>query len=1279
MTVKKGIEIAIDRGGTFTDVWANIPGKGEVTLKLLSDDPSNYKDAPIEGIRRVLSIFYGMDLPRQTPLPKKDISTIRMGTTVATNALLERKGSRHALIVTKGFKDVLEIGDQTRPQLFDLEIRKPDLLYHLVVEMDERVTLETFDEDKDGVIEPCLAEDVVQSAITGDYIRILNKLDTDNVRAKLQKIRAQGITNLAVCFIHSYLYPDHEKLVGKIAHELGFTNVSLSCDVGAKMIKMVSRCSSASADAYLTPVIQDYIRGFASGFENGNLRGLSCEFMQSDGGLVNYRGFSGLKGILSGPAGGVVGYAQTCYDGESAVIGFDMGGTSTDVSRFGGKYEHVFETTTAGVTIQSPQLDINTVAAGGGSICFWENGLFRVGPESASAHPGPACYRKGGPLTITDCNLFLGRILPEYFPSVFGPNEDQQLDVEITKSLLESMAKKVTADSRSHITPTDVALGFIEVANESMARPIRALTEARGHEISDHILCSFGGAGGQHACEIAVSLGVKRVVIHKYSSILSAYGMSLAEVVQEVQEPCSQIYSSNSYPFLCLRIDELKNVALEGLQKQGFENQGISYECYLNMRYRGTDTSIMILQSHSKDFKLAFEDEHRREFTFIFEDEREVLVDDIRVRAIGKAETLEKRKTLLEELSAEFYPVHIGAKTARAVTFRLWGTVKTPIYELKSLHSGQYLDGPAMLIDDTQTIVVTPGSKAKVLNDHVVIDISKDSLDFLEPKTESFRTTADPIKLSVFGNRFMSIAEQMGRTLQKISVSLNMKERLDFSCAIFGPDGELVANAPHVPVHLGSMSYAVRYQHELLQGQLKPGDILVSNHPEAGGTHLPDITVITPVFDDSNSIIFYTASRGHHTDIGGLGGTSFPPNSTELWQEGAAIHSFKIVEDGIFNENETLDIFRKPGEYPGCMPSRRLEDNLSDLKAQIAANNKGLLLIKVLINEYSKSEVHYYMNAIQKNAEMAVRQYLKESVERLGTSTLFSTDSMDNSSVIKLKVDIDSDLGSAVFDFTGTSHEIYGNMNAPPAITYSAIIYSMRLLVGQEIPLNQGCLAPIEVRLPKGSFLNPSDGPAVCAGNTQTSQRLVDVILRPFKVAAASQGCMNCLGFFGRGGQDENGNELGGFAYVYGETSCGGSGAGPGFHGASAVQVHMTNTKSTDVEVMERKFPVILRRFEIREGSGGRGQWNGGCGVIRDFECSLPLHFSIISERRVTEPYGMNGGKPGEKGGNYWLKVGPKLSRMINVGPKAMVPLDCGDHFIVHTPGGGGWGCPDEE
>lgn len=1264
------IRIAIDRGGTFTDVWASIPKKGEINFKLLSVDPQNYSDAPSEGIRRVLNDYYGRDVPFGTPIPKDDIATISMGTTVATNALLERKGSPHALLITKGFRDLLEIGDQSRPKLFDLNIRKPDLLYAEVVEIDERITIATFDDDTKGAIQPTESADVFRSKITNDWIHVLKRLDEKEVTDQLIAVKAKGITNVAICLVHSYLFPDHEQKIAEIAKSLGFTNISVSSEVGANMIKMAPRCSSASADAYLRPVVDEYIDSFKAGFEEKSLDGVRCEFMQSDGGLVSYTGFSGLKGILSGPAGGVVGYSKTCFDGSKPVIGFDMGGTSTDVSRYGGKFEYVFETTTAGVTIQSPQLDINTVAAGGGSICFWENKLFRVGPESASAHPGPACYRKGGPLTVTDCNLYLGRIIPEYFAPIFGPNADQPLDIEASAKLLEEMSIQVSKDSGKTISAKEVALGFLAVANESMCRPIRSLTEAKGFETSRHNLACFGGAGGQHACEIADALGISRVVIHKYSSILSAFGMSVADVVQEVQVPSSDIFSTKTLNEVFLpKLEELKEQARDKLlDTTAAVVEQIVYEPYLNMRFRGTDTSLMILQPENNDFLTAFSEEHKREFSFSFSDGRDVLVDDIRVRAIWKPSDCSSiAEEIAEGMSVASTEVSTDvASLFKPVTFETGTFEKTPIYELGHLKPNTHVVGPAVLLDNNQTLVVIPGAKATILNNHVIVDI-----DNAKHTRTADTTKVDPIKLSVFGNRFMSIAEQMGRTLKKVATSLQIKERYDFSCAIFGPDAELVANAPHVPVHLGSMSYAVAYQMNLHRGKLREGDVLVSNHPQAGGTHLPDITVIAPVFE-GDEIVFFVASRGHHTDIGGLGGNSYPSDSTELWQEGAAIRSFFLVRDGVFDEQGVIDIFTEPGKYPGVAPSRHIKDNLSDLKAQIAANAKGISLIKALIGEYNKEIVHFYMRAIRDNAETGVRNYLKDCVTRLGTNVLYSEDSMDNSSTIKLKITINSDEGTAQFDFTGTSPELYGNMNAPPSVTYSAIIYCMRLLVAKDIPLNQGCLNPITTIIPEGSLLNPSEFPAVCAGNCQTSQRLCDVILKPFKVVAASQGDMNCLAFMGDGNPEE------GFSYVYGETICGGAGAGPGFDGASAVQIHMTNTKVTDVELLERKMPVILREFTIDHSTGGKGKWIGGGGVQKDWECTQPLYFTIVSERRITSPYGMEGGEDGAKGLNLMIKGKGKDRRVVNIGPRATVSLEIGDHFMIRTPGGGGWGNPEE-
>ncbi|KAI1385577.1 Hydantoinase B/oxoprolinase-domain-containing protein [Hypoxylon trugodes] len=1275
----KSVKFAIDRGGTFTDVFAAVPGREDIVLKLLSVDPSSYDDAPAEGIRRVLESISGQQIPRGTPIPKDLIHSIRMGTTVATNALLERKGTRHAFVVNQGFRDLLEIGYQSRPKLFELGIKKPELLYETVVEVSERITVEEFDEDVTKDSRPPLEEvpGVLVKAITGDILRIIRPLDEAEVREKLNKLKAEGIETLAICLAHSYIYPTHENRIAEIAKEIGFTHVSTSSSVGANMIKMISRGSSASADAYLTPEIVRYVSGFAKVFADGNLDGVSCEFMQSDGGLVSHKNFNGLKGILSGPAGGVVGHARTSYDGNSPIVGFDMGGTSTDVSRYGGSFEHVFETTTAGVSIQSPQLDINTVAAGGGSMLFWKDGLFKVGPDSAGAHPGPASYRKGGPLTVTDANLFLGRIIPDYFPKIFGETEDLPLDVEIVVKKFEELTAQINKDTGRSMTPVEVAHGFIDVANESMSRPIRALTEARGFETAQHNLATFGGAGGQHACEIAKKLGIKRIVIHKYSSILSAYGMALAEVVQEAQEPSSEILSEESLPRLMARTKDLKAKVTEGLLTQGIQNDSIVHEEYLNLRYAGTDTNFMILSPVDGDWRSALEKEHLRELSFIFPKDKKVHIDDVRVRGVGKStEVSQDNSKLVKELRLHaFSEVGDGEDRTTQTYFAEGGLQDTKVFQLNTLTPSSIVAGPAIIIDNTQTIVVVPGSQARILTSHVVVDLVDEKPQ--QPQEEQ-ELVVDPIKLSIFGHRFMSIAEQMGRTLQKTSISINIKERLDFSCAIFSPDGELVANAPHVPVHLGSMSYAVKYQHNLHLGKLRPGDVLVSNHPESGGTHLPDITVITPVFDtDNKTICFFCASRGHHLDIGGFRGNSMPPDSTELWQEGAAIRSFFLVRDNHFDEEGIVKILLEPGNHPNCSGSRRLADNLSDLKAQVAANTKGSNLIKALMEEYGKHTVHFYMSKIQENAEVAVRGYLKSAYKKYGSKPLKAKQFLDNGSMMQVAITIDED-GFGTFDFTGTSCEMLSNMNAPPAITYSALIYTLRLLIGSDIPLNQGCLAPTKVILPKNCFLNPSEGPAVCCGNTLTSQRLVDLLLNAFRAASGSQGCMNCFGFFGNC-KDESGEPQSGFGFSYGETICGGEGAGPTWHGASAVQIHMTNTRTTDIEIIEKRYPVLVREFSIRKGSGGRGKFNGGCGIVRDWECRYPLTYGLITERRVHRPYGMMGGEPGASGANFWVqKQEDGNERWINIGSRGQVDMKEGDRCVIHTPGGGGWGVPDD-
>ncbi|KAJ5341618.1 hypothetical protein N7541_010742 [Penicillium brevicompactum] len=1259
MTAPKGIRIAIDRGGTFTDCVGN-PGSGrledDIVIKLLSEDPNNYEDAPLEGIRRILSRFTGREIPRGEPIDTSLIESIRMGTTVATNALLERKGEKVALVVSKGFKDCLHIGNQSRPRIFDLAIKRPDVLYEEVVEVDERVTLEDYAEDPEKGLTVTLpreqaspAVDVVRG-LSSEAVRILKRPSESEVRSQLQEIYNRGLRSIAVCLVHGYTFPDHEALVGRLANEIGFHHVSLSHQL-MPMIKLVPRTTSACADAYLTPAIKKYISGFQSGFEGGlgsesvkqqtGAKGARCEFMQSDGGLVDVDQFSGLRAILSGPAGGVVGYALTSYDPVSKipVIGFDMGGTSTDVSRYGsGRYEHVFETTTAGVTIQSPQLDINTVAAGGGSRLFYRNGLFVVGPESAGAHPGPACYRKGGPLTVTDANLFLGRLVPDFFPKIFGPDEKQELDQHASQHLFEELTKEINGElakggQSREMTPDEVAFGFIKVANETMTRPIRSLTEAKGHDTSKHRLATFGGAGGQHAVAIAESLGIRTILIHRYSSVLSAYGMALADVVDENQEPESKTWSEDKEEVrdvLATRMENLKKRSTQRLRAQGFGDESIIFEQYLNMRYQGTESALMILKPTEEDaallfggdewaFGKAFERQHEQEFGFTLPN-RDIVVDDIRVRGIGKGFKVSEKTVDQQIHESNPSDVGTGREYRRAQVYFEGGRHDTPIYRLGDLSIDERLEGPAILADDTQTIVVTPGASALLTKTHVVISIGDAEASHQKTSTQD----VDPILLSVFSHRFMAIAEQMGRALQKTSVSTNVKERLDYSCALFDAQGGLVANAPHLPVHLGSMSTCVRMQSRIWQNRLKPGDVIVSNHPELGGTHLPDITVIQPAFSEGK-ILFYVASRAHHADIGGILPGSMPPHSKELYQEGATIKSEKLVSEGKFNEERITELlYTDPARYPDCSGTRCLADNLNDLKAQIAANKKGISLISALIEEYGKAVVQFYMHQIQENAELSVRNLLKEVSAKFAGQDLSAVDYMDDGSPIHLKISINREKGEAVFDFEGTGPEVYGNINAPEAVTYSAIIYCLRCLISADIPLNQGCLKPIDVRIPHGSLLSPSGSAAVVGGNVLTSQRVTDVILRCFQACAASQGDTNNL-TFGFGGNILGKTATKGFGYY--ETIAGGSGAGPSWEGTSGVHTHMTNTRITDAEVFERRYPVILREFSLRPNSGGEGQHRGGNGVVRDIEFRIPVQVSILSERRVYRPYGLEGGR----------------------------------------------------
>lgn len=1275
---------------------------------MLSVDPNNYPDSNLEGIRRILEHFSNEKIPRNKPIDTSKINYLRLGTTVATNALLERKGSKCVLITTKGFKDVLVIGNQSRPNIFDLSINKPGKIYDSVIEIDERVTLEDYIEDPLNQVSVPNGDDLVKG-VSGEIVRIIKKPNVEEIRSMLQIIFDQGIKSIAICLMHAYTFPDHELIIEQIAKEIGFTNISLSSTL-SPMIKYVNRANSSIVDAYLTPEIKNYLKSFQSGLKfglknNENPNGINCQFMQSDGGLVDYTNFSGLKAILSGPAGGVVGYSRTCYNPENPrpLIGFDMGGTSTDISRFGnnGKFDHVFESSISGIIIQSPQLDVNTIAAGGGSILSFKNGLFKVGPESASSHPGPSCYRKGGPLTITDANLLLGRLVPEYFPKIFGPNENETLDYGIVLEKFKSLTNEI---NNAHVnlknkSPQEIAYGFIEVACENMVRPIRQLTEAKGHIISSHRLVSFGGAGGQCAVQVASILGIEEVLIHRYSSILSAYGISLADVVEEIQEPCLMEYNDNNLVELTERINTLKFKITEKLQNQGFPNENIETEEYLNLRYQGTESSIMVPNENNGSYLKTFKEMHLREFGFLF-DNKPILVGDIRIRASGKVHSRSEENVDLQLSRLRQNNEFVKPKKSEFTKEIFWKindelkSLPTEIYRLEDLEIGTVIHGPAIIADGTQTNVIPPNSIVTVLKTHLYIQIvdandnnnEEDNkkgipklIEKAKEKQDSNEIKIEPVLLSIFANRFMDIAEQMGTSLQKTSVSVNVKERLDFSCALFDSTGNLVANAPHLPVHLGSMSACISTQAKLWKGKLKPGDILVSNHPSAGGTHLPDITVITPAFDNGK-IIFYVASRAHHADIGGLLPGSMPPNSKQLWQEGATIFSELLVKDGKFQEDKIIHkLLEEPSKYPGCSGTRRLSDNLSDLKAQIAANQKGIQLISLLVKEFGLDVINAYMIAIQDNAAETVTKMINELIEKNNDKTLYCTDYMDDGSQISLSIYKNETTRKVMFDFEGTSPQTFNNFNAPTAITYSAIIYCLRCMVNEEIPLNQGCLRPIEVKIPKNSLLSPSDGCAVVGGNVCTSQRITDTILKAFDIMADSQGCCNNF-TFGNGGNGPDGKYIQGFGYY--ETIAGGHGASQNWDGISGVHTNMTNTRITDAEIFERRYPIILKEFSIRKGSGGKGKRNGGDGVIRDIEFRIPVTASILSERRVIAPHGIHGGEDGARGINLCIKHiqdsdGKIEEKIFNLGGRSSVDVDAGDRIVIMTPGGGGWGKAD--
>ena len=1195
----------VDRGGTFTDIVAKSPDGQLISHKLLSENPGRYRDAAVQGIRDVLGLAPG------TAIPANTIEHVKMGTTVATNALLEREGERTLFVTTRGFGDTLRIGYQNRPRLFDLDIVLPSLLYEQVIEADERV-------DAGG--------------------EVLRPLDEERLRSELQAAYDSGIQAAAVAFIHGYRYSGHEVRAGEICKEIGFTQVSLSHEV-SPLVKLVARGDTTVVDAYLSPILQRYVRQVADELRIGDGGGPRLMFMQSNGGLTDARRFQGKDAILSGPAGGVVGMTRTAVmSGFYKLIGFDMGGTSTDVSHYDGEYERSFETLVAGVRMRAPMMHIHSVAAGGGSILRFDGSRFRVGPESAGANPGPACYRRGGPLTVTDCNVMLGKIQPDYFPAVFGPTGSGKLDRETVAQKFADMAAQVCAAQGNSVAAEDVAEGFLRIAVENMANAIKKISLQRGYDVTEYTLNCFGSAAGQHACLVADALGMENIFLHPLAGVLSAYGMGLAEirVMREAQlgidfdeESVEQVLDAYNLP--------LADAARAAVREQGVEPESISIVSKAHVRYQGTDTSLPVDSGSAAQMLSDFEEAHRRRFGFVAR-ERGLVVEALSVEAVGATEAgidpeLEAPGACAEPATREQVRMYTGGK---------WRAV--PLYQRADLQAGQVVSGPAIIIEDTGTIVVEQGWHGALnRRGHLVLERT-----VKRKQGETVNTAADPIMLEVFNNLFMSIAEQMGITLQNTAYSVNIKERLDFSCALFNAAGNLVANAPHIPVHLGSMSESVQSVINANKGTIRPGNVYALNAPYAGGTHLPDVTLITPAFDDKGeNILFYVAARGHHADIGGRTPGSAPPDSIHIDEEGVLIDNFLLVESGRLREREVRELLGS-----GTYPCRNIEQNLADLSAQVAANETGLQELRKMVRHYGIDVVGAYMKHVQDNAEESVRRVIE--VLRDGEFEY----PMDEGSVIKVKISVDRDRRAAIIDFTGTSTQNPTNYNAPAAVCKAAVLYVFRTLVNDDIPLNEGCLKPIELILPERSMITPEYPAAVMAGNIEVSQAITNALYGALGVMAASQGTMNNI-FYGND------------RYQNYDTVCGGTGAGPDHPGTSAVHSHMTNTRMTDPEVLESRFPVRLEEFSIRQGSGGAGKHRGGDGVVRKLRFLDAMTATMLSSHRVVPPFGLAGGEPGRCGNNYVVRAGGDI---VQLKGNDEVKMNTGDMFVMETPGGGGFG-----
>jgi 5-oxoprolinase (ATP-hydrolysing) len=1191
----------IDRGGTFTDIVARRPDGGIVTHKLLSEDPARYRDAALAGIRDLLGIARDADIPVEA------IAEVRMGTTVATNALLERKGEPVALFVTRGFGDALRIAWQNRPRIFDRHIVLPELLHSAVYEVDERI------------------------GARGEIIRIP---DDQSLLRDFNDARSRGFEAAAIVFMHGYRHPAHEQQAATIARSAGFARVSVSHEV-SPLMKLVARGDTTVVDAYLTPVLRRYIDRIRR-----ELPGTRLLFMQSGGGLADAGHFNGKDSILSGPAGGIVGAVRTAAQaGFDRIIGFDMGGTSTDVAHFAGAdlsaLERTYEGTVAGVRVRAPMLDIHTVAAGGGSILRFDGARLRVGPASAGADPGPACYGKDGPLTITDCHLLLGRIQPEFFPKVFGDDGRQQLDIAATREKFARLHHNILNNNNSLRSTEAVAEGALRIAVDNMANAIKKISVQRGHDITGYTLVCFGGAGGQHACRVADALGMPRVFIHPLAGVLSACGIGLARISAMREQAIEVPLETRLATQLDAVIAKLGAAAQAEITAQDAAAGPVRLHVRALLKYDGTDTTLGVDYGTPAAMQDAFKKTYLQRYSFLMPDRR-LMVDSIVVEAVA-GDTEMTAQTMAPKMPST------GTAASQSAMYceGTWQTV--PVWPRNALSTDRIVTGPAIITDAHATTVIEPGWQAEAgALGHLLLTRTQ------ARRKETTDARPDPVLLEVFNNLYMSIAEQMGATLANTAHSVNIKERLDFSCALFDASGSLIANAPHMPVHLGSMGASVQAVIAANHGRMAPGDAWMLNDPYAGGTHLPDITVITPVFDAAGrDVLFYTGSRGHHADIGGITPGSMPPDSRHIDEEGVLISNFLLVQGGRFRETETRHLFGSTSH-----PARNIDQNIADLRAMVAANRKGAAELARMIDHFGLEVVHAYMRHVQDNAEAAVRRV----IDSLHDGS-FSYE-MDHGATIRVAIRIDRDRRSAAIDFGGTSAQGHDNFNAPLAVTVAAVLYVFRSLVDDDIPLNAGCLRPLDIIVPTGSLLNPRHPAAVVAGNVETSQCITDALYGALGVMAASQGTMNNFTF-------------GNARYQYYETIAGGSGAGLGFDGTACVQTHMTNSRLTDPEVLEWRYPVRIDSFVIRRGSGGAGRWRGGDGAIRRMRFLEPMSAAILSGHRRIAPYGMAGGLPGATGRNA---VERSDGRTTELGACDRADMNAGDVFIVETPGGGGYG-----